>query len=107
MKKILIILFLLCLLLLTVVSIAETKIDTGEINKIPQLTLDETKDGPVLENGKVYPFWGPICMRYTYSVVYKDNKGRAPEYVRIYFNGEIIEMEKENPSDNNHKGISE
>ena len=82
------------------VSMAETKMDTSEI---PQLTPEETKEGPILDNGKVYPFWGPVCMRYTYSVIYKDEKGRAPEYVKIYFNGEMIDMEKENPSDNNYK----
>jgi len=103
MRKILIILFLLCLFLLSAVSLAETKIDSGEISKIPRLIPEETKDGPILENGKVYPFWGPICMRYTYSVVYKDGSGRAPEYVKIYFNGEMIDMEKENTSDNNYK----
>jgi len=103
MRKIIIIFFILCILLLTILSLAETKIDTGEIIQIPQLTPEETKDAPILDNGKVYPFWGPVCMRYTYSVIYKDEKGRAPEYVKIYFNGEMIDMEKENPADNKYK----
>ncbi|OFW62371.1 MAG: hypothetical protein A2Z35_01345 [Actinobacteria bacterium RBG_19FT_COMBO_36_27] len=103
MRKTIIIFFFLCLLILTAVSMAETKIDTGEIIQIPQLTPEETKDGPILDNGKVYPFWGPVCMRYTYSVIYKDEEGRAPEYIKIYFNGEMINMEKENPTDNNYK----
>jgi len=103
MRKIITIFFILCILLLTILSLAETKIDTGEIIQIPQLTPEETKDAPILDNGKVYPFWGPVCMRYTYSVIYKDEKGRAPEYVKIYFNGEMIDMEKENPADNKYK----
>ncbi|MBA7530666.1 hypothetical protein ES705_22875 [subsurface metagenome] len=104
MRKIITILFVLCILLLTIVSLAETKIYSGEeIIKIPQLTPEETKDAPFLDNGKVYPFWGPVCMRYSYSVIYKDKKGRAPEYVKIYFNGKMIDMEKENLTDNNYK----
>lgn len=68
---------------------------------IPKLA--KTADDPMLLNGKVYPFWGPICQRYTYSVVYSDKDGRPPEYVKIYFNGEMLDMQKENPDDNDYK----
>ncbi|PIT87408.1 MAG: hypothetical protein COU31_02985, partial [Candidatus Magasanikbacteria bacterium CG10_big_fil_rev_8_21_14_0_10_40_10] len=60
--------------------------------------LPKTADDPVLLNGRVYPFWGPVCQRYTYSVVYTDKNGRAPEYIRIYFNGEMLNMEKASSS---------
>jgi len=65
--------------------------------------LPKTANDPVLSNGKIYPFWGPICQRYTYSVVYSDKTGRTPEYVKIYFNGKMLDMQKENPNDNDYK----
>lgn len=63
----------------------------GMIPKLPK-----TQNDPVLSDGHVYPFWGPPCQRYTYSVVYRDKEGRKPEYMKIYFNGKMIEMQKEN-----------
>jgi len=68
---------------------------------IPKLL--ETQNDPVLSQGHVYPFWGPPCQRYTYSVIYSDKEGRAPEYVKIYFNGQMIDMEKENTEDFDYK----
>jgi len=65
--------------------------------------LPKTANDPVLLNGKIYPFWGPVCQRYTYSVVYSDKDGRSPEYVKIYFNGKMLEMQKENPNDKDYK----
>ncbi len=65
--------------------------------------LPETENDPNLYNGHVYPFWGPICQRYTYSVIYQDDEGRAPEYTRMYFNGAWIDLEKEDPSANDYK----
>lgn len=65
--------------------------------------LQKTANDPELFNGHVYPSWGPPCQRYTYSVIYSDKEGRAPEYMQIYFNGEMINMEKENPNDNDYK----
>jgi len=65
--------------------------------------LPETANDPMLFNGKVYPFWGPICQRYTYSVIYADKAGRPPEYVKIYFNGRMLDMQKEKPDDNNYQ----
>lgn len=57
---------------------------------IPKLI--KTPFDPVLREGRVYPNWGPVCQRYTYSVIYQDKNGRKPEYVKIYFNGQTIEM---------------
>lgn len=68
---------------------------------IPKLA--KTEDDPMLQNGKVYPFWGPPCQRYTYSVVYSDKEGRAPEYIRIYFNGKMIDLEKADPKASDYK----
>lgn len=70
----------------------------GMIPKIPK-----TKNDPQLLNGHVYPNWGPVCQRYTYSVIYFDKEGRKPEYVKIYFNGQMINMQKVNPNDNDYK----
>ena len=65
--------------------------------------LEKTPDDPVLINSHVYPMWGPICQRYTYSVIYQDKEGRPPEYVRMYFNGDWVDIEKENPEDSDYK----
>ncbi len=59
----------------------------GMIPKLPK-----TANDPELLNGHVYPFWGPPCQRYTYSVVYRDKDGRKPVYMKIYFNGQMIDM---------------
>ena len=71
---------------------------SGVIPKLPK-----TANDPILSEGKVYPFWGPVCQKYTYSVIYSDKEGRAPEYVKIYFNGKMIDMEKADTQDNNYK----
>jgi len=74
---------------------------TGIIPKLPK-----TPNDPVLSNGHVYPNWGPPCQRYTYSTVYQDKEGRAPEYMKIYFNGKMIDMTKTNPNDSDYrKGV--
>ena len=70
----------------------------GMIPKLPQ-----TANDPELIGGRVYPNWGPPCQRYTYSVVYRDKEGRKPEYMQIYFNGKLIDMDKENQKDNDYK----
>ena len=70
--------------------IAEDKnIPSGIIPKLPK-----TQNDPMLSDGHVYPFWGPPCQRYTYSVVYRDKEGRKPEYMKIYLNGKMIDIEK-------------
>ncbi len=70
-------------------AFAEDKGAPGGV--IPKLPI--TVNDPELFNGHVYPFWGPPCQRYTYSVVYRDKEGRKPEYVKIYFNGKMIDMQ--------------
>ncbi|MEK7155129.1 MAG: WD40 repeat domain-containing protein [Patescibacteria group bacterium] len=55
--------------------------------------LQKTANDPELVEGRVYPFWGPPCQRYTYSVIYRDKEGRKSEYVKIYFNGKMIDMD--------------
>ena len=77
---------------------AEDILPSGVIPK-----LQKTADDPKLINGKVYPFWGPVCQRYTYSVIYQDEKNRPPEYIKIYFNGKMIDLEKEDQSASDYK----
>jgi WD40 repeat protein len=80
------------------------------INNVPSgqgfAKLPKTPNDPVLTDAHVYPLWGPICQRYTYSVIYRDQDGRQPEYVRMYFNGAWIDLEKENPANTDYqKGV--
>lgn len=82
------------------VSFAEYKSDIPSGQNIPKLEV--TPNDPKLLNGHVYPNWGPVCQRYTYSVIYVDDKGRPPEYVKIYFNGQMYDMDKENPENNDY-----
>ncbi len=97
--------FLIWLLLISLFAIlpldarAEDKPPSEQI--IPKLPT--TPNDPLLTEAHVYPFWGPVCQRYTYSVIYQDKEGRPPEYVRIYFNGDWMDIEKENPQDNDYK----
>lgn len=70
----------------------------GKIPKIPK-----TPNDPILRNGGVYPMWGPVCQRYTYHTIYQDKKGRPPEYVRMFFNGKWIDVQKEDSKDNDYK----
>lgn len=68
--------------------------------------LPKTANDPELFNSNVYPPWGPVCQRYTYSVIYRDKEGRKPEYVKIYFNGKMIDIQKTDPNDNDYrKGV--
>ena len=105
MKKILLAISLLIfsLFLFSSFVLAETKEYSSDApgRTIPK--LPQTPNDPELVDGHVYPMWGPVCQRYTYSVVYKDKEGRAPKYVQIYFNGKMIDLEKENPEDNDYK----
>lgn len=71
---------------------------SGVIPKLPK-----TANDPELTGGHVYPEWGPVCQRYTYSVSYRDKDGRKPEYVKIYFNGKMIDMDKVNSSGSDYK----
>jgi len=105
MKKSLFLIFLLSsfLFIFSRLVFAETKEYSSDApgRTIPK--LPQTPNDPELIDGNVYPFWGPVCQRYTYSVIYKDKEGRSPEYVQIYFNGKMIDLEKENPEDNDYK----
>ena len=96
------ILFVFALVISFIISptvFAEDKNTPGGI--IPK--LPKTQNDPVLSDGHVYPFWGPPCQRYTYSVIYRDKEGRKPEYMKIYFNGKMIGMDKENQNDDDYK----
>lgn len=67
----------------------------GAAGMIPK--LPKTANDPQLTEGHVYPFWGPVCQRYTYSVVYRDKEGRPPQYVKMYFNGRMLELDPTSP----------
>ncbi|MDP2907014.1 MAG: PQQ-binding-like beta-propeller repeat protein [Nanoarchaeota archaeon] len=86
MKKIILILIIICL---SSFVFAEEK-PAGVM--IPKLTAEETKDAPIIVNSEVYPFWGVLCTNYTYYAIYKDEKGREPEYMRINLNGQWHDM---------------
>lgn len=79
---------------------AEEKSNIPSGQNIPK--IEASPESPHLLNGHVYPNWGPICQRYTYSVIYQDDKGRPPEYVKIYFNGQMYDMDKEEPENNDY-----
>jgi len=102
-KRLLIYFFVLFLLLnIARFTLAEDKSAPGGI--IPK--LQKTANDPELIEGHVYPNWGPVCQRYTYSVIYRDKEGRKPQYVKIYFNGKMIDMVKNNPNDDDYqKGV--
>ncbi len=99
--KLLILASLLGLLFLPRVTLAESKLPPGPGQMIPK--IPKTANDPILENGGVYPMWGPPCQRYTYHTTYRDKDGRPPEYIKMYFNGDWIIPQKENPSDNDYK----
>ena len=79
---------------------AEYKSDIPSGQNIPK--LEKSPDDPKLVGGHVYPNWGPICQRYTYSVLYLDDQNRPPEYVKIYFNGTMLDMEKEDSENSDY-----
>lgn len=72
---------------------AEDKSAPGGI--IPK--LQKTQNDPELFNNFVYPMWGPVCQRYTYTVSYRDKEGKPPQYMRIIFNGKSIDMDPTSP----------
>ncbi|MBI5123132.1 WD40 repeat domain-containing protein [Candidatus Roizmanbacteria bacterium] len=63
-------------------------------NIVEKLTEAETRDAPRLYGNVVYPGFGVPCTKFTYRVMYQDEKGRAPEYVRINLNNKGYNMEK-------------
>ena len=82
------ILILIILIFSSVYVFAEEK----PTEMVPKLTAAETADAPVIVNSEVYPFWGVPCTNYTYFAIYKDEKGREPEYMRIWLNGKWYDM---------------
>ena len=54
---------------------------------VPKLSAEEIQDAPTLGGG-IYPSMGVPCMNFTYYVQYKDEKGREPEYVRLWLNNQ-------------------
>jgi len=85
------------------IVLAETKEYSADSPARVFPKLPKTPNDPVLSNGGVYPMWGPVCQRYTYLTYYSDKEGRPPEYVRMYFNGQWLDVQKENPNDNDYK----
>lgn len=99
LKVLLVIIFFEVFVLVASSVEAEDKPAAGSI--IPK--LPKTSNDPQLSDGHVYPFWGPVCQRYTYSVVYRDTENRPPEYVKMYFNGRMLDLEKAVPNDVNYQ----
>ncbi len=85
------ILFLVLLVLLLQLVSAELK---PSYNTPKKLTAEEIIDAPKLYGNSVYPGFGVPCTKFTYKVVYQDEKGRAPEYLRINLNDKWYDMEK-------------
>ncbi|MFX0117593.1 MAG: hypothetical protein ACFFB3_23815 [Candidatus Hodarchaeota archaeon] len=50
-------------------------------------------DYPALLDGYVNPWYGSPNETYTFSVVYKDPRGQAPEYLQVAINGTRLNME--------------
>ncbi len=80
MKRIIFFLLVICFSSLV---LAEEKSTFGIV---PKLSATEMADAPVLSGG-VYPPLGVPCTNFTYYAQYKDEKGRMPEYIRIWHNG--------------------
>ena len=91
MKSLLILIFSVVVLIMTpLFTFAEEK----SPYEIPEkLTEEEKREGPYLSSASVYPEWGVPCTKFTYKVIYQDEKGRPPTYVRIHLNGEWHDME--------------
>jgi hypothetical protein len=50
-------------------------------------------DHPTLLDGYVNPWYGSPDETYTFSIVYKDPSGQAPEYLQVAINGTRVNME--------------
>lgn len=87
MRLVVLILVLVCLS-----SFAFAELKSSEI--VEKLTAVETKDGPKLYGNVVFPGFGVPCTKFTYKVIYQDEKGRAPEYVRINLNNKWYDLKK-------------
>ena len=85
MKKIILMLIVICL---SSFVFAEEKSTFGIV---PKLSAEEMKDAPELGGG-VYPSIGVPCTNFTYFAEYRDEKGREPEYVRLWLNDKWYDM---------------
>ena len=92
MKKIILFTFLILICLSSFV-LAELK-PSHDYNIPEKLTEAELNEGPMLFGNVLYPHLGVPCTEFTYKVWYSDEKGRAPEYVRINLNEKWYDMEK-------------
>ncbi len=90
MRKELVIGIVIFLLLMQIVF-AELK---PSYNTPGKLTEEEMKDGPKLYGNSVYPGFGVPCTKFAYRVIYQDEKGRVPKYVKINLNNEWYDMVK-------------
>ncbi|MCD6115172.1 PQQ-binding-like beta-propeller repeat protein [bacterium] len=93
MKKELLIVILIFVIVVLGIRPLHAEVKTELDLTVPKLSAEETKDGPHLSGG-VSPFWGTPCTKFTYIALYKDEKGRSPQYVRIWLNGEWHDMKK-------------
>ncbi len=58
------------------------------------LNESEMEGAPSLSSPYVYPEFGVPCTNFTYSVIYRDEEGRAPEYIKINLNNEWHNLTK-------------
>lgn len=89
MKKILAVTIILFLVAPFISAELKPSFDT-----VKKLTEVEMKDGPKLYGNVVFPGFGVPCTKFTYKVIYRDEKGGTPEYVRINLNNRWHDMEK-------------
>lgn len=85
--------------------LAENKDDKVEVIK----KLKPSPNAPELIDPLVSPNWGKVCQRYAYRVIYRDKRGLAPKYVKLYLRpgskpkGKMYNMQKLDKNQNNYK----
>jgi len=84
---------ILALLVLALFVFAEDK--PANNLEVQKLTDAEKLGGPELSGGQVFPVYGAPCTKFHYVVHYRDSQGKAPTYVKMWYNGEWLEMEQE------------
>lgn len=57
---------------------------------------------PILSNPELIPVSGPITQNFTFKINYKDLNNESPNYVKLYLNDSIYDMNKEDSSDHNY-----
>lgn len=95
-----------CLMIVVVnFALAESKDNT--IEKIKK--LKPSPNAPELIDPYLNPNWGKVCQWYAYIVTYRDKRGLAPKYVKLYLRpgskakGKMYNMQKVDNSQNNYK----